>query len=114
MNMKLTQLCDSMRKEPRPIRTDSRLVEEGDIFVALPPAAREGAGAPDLRSEYIRAAAARGAGVIVADPRFSAAAEADREQNAPDFIPASDARTALGRIASAVSARNIRTFPSSR
>ena len=101
MNMKLTQLCDSMRKEPRPIRTDSRLVEEGDIFVALPPAAREGAGAPDLRSEYIRAAAARGAGVIVADPRFSAAAEADREQNAPDFIPASDARTALGRIASA-------------
>ena len=32
MNMKLTQLCDSMRKEPRPIRTDSRLVEEGDII----------------------------------------------------------------------------------
>lgn len=113
MNMKLTQLCDSMRKEPRPIRTDSRLVEEGDIFVALPPPHGR-SGRADLRSEYIRAAAARGAGVIVADPRFSAAAEADREQNAPDFIPASDARTALGRIASAVSARNIRTFPSSR
>lgn len=101
MNMTLNELCDRIRKSPRSIRTDSRKVEVGDIFVALPPAAREGSGAPDLRSDYIRSAKAQGAGVIVADPRFTAGADNGTEGASPEFIPVADARSALGQLAAA-------------
>ncbi len=101
MNMTLNELCDRIRKSPRSIRTDSRKVEVGDIFVALPPAAREGSGAPDLRSDYIRSAKAQGAGVIVADPRFAAGSDNGTEGASPEFIPVADARSALGQLAAA-------------
>ena len=99
--MTLNELCDRIRKSPRSIRTDSRKVEVGDIFVALPPAAREGSGAPDLRSDYIRSAKAQGAGVIVADPRFAAGSDNGTEGASPEFIPVADARSALGQLAAA-------------
>lgn len=94
MSMTLNELCAGLRNSSRSIRTDSRRVEADDIFVALPPAAREGSGAPDLRADYIRDAAARGAGVIVAESRFADCADTN-------FLPVEDARDALGRLAAA-------------
>ena len=38
MRITTAQLCDELRKKVRNIQTDSRLVNEGDVFVALPPA----------------------------------------------------------------------------
>lgn len=103
MAMTLQELCHSIRKNPRTLRTDSRKVEAGDIFVALPPAARDGADVADQRADHIQDALRRGAGIVVADPAFApllASAAEDGSRNC-GFLPVSDTRSALGRLAAA-------------
>lgn len=103
MAMTLQELCHSIRKTPRALRTDSRKVEAGDIFVALPPAARVGADVADQRADHIQDALRRGAGIVVADPAFApllASAAEDGSRNC-GFLPVSDTRAALGRLAAA-------------
>ena len=69
------------------IRTDSRLVRPGDVFVALPGSARDG-------NDFIPMALERGAAVVVANSggRIPAGAEAS-------FILHDDPRQALGELA---------------
>ncbi len=99
MRITSAQLCDELRKKLRNVQTDSRLVAEGDVFVALPPAV------PGERSQtasHIRMALERGAWAIVASSRtverMKLNLRGDR-QHAWLLVP--DVRTQLGALAAA-------------
>ena len=66
MRVTSAQLCDELRKQLRTIQTDSRLVAEGDVFVALPPAVP---GERSKTASHIRMALEKGAWAIVASER---------------------------------------------
>ena len=52
MRVTSAQLCDELRKQLRTIQTDSRLVAEGDVFVALPPPFPGNAARPQATSAW--------------------------------------------------------------
>ncbi|MFP5239702.1 MAG: Mur ligase domain-containing protein, partial [Acidobacteriota bacterium] len=72
-----------------PIRTDSRLVEPGDVFVAVPGAAQDGA-------LYVPMAVEKGAGYVVA-----ASGENFPEGARAELVLTDDPRRALGQLAAA-------------
>ncbi|MBO4301062.1 MAG: UDP-N-acetylmuramoyl-L-alanyl-D-glutamate--2,6-diaminopimelate ligase [Desulfovibrio sp.] len=85
----LVERCGRERVE---VRVDSRLVRSGDIFVAVPGASQDGA-------QFIPAAVAAGAGVIVCCPGIPE--EAAASEAGCQIIHHNDPREALWRLAEA-------------
>ena len=94
------ELVEELRGHGREIRTDSREVRPGDVFVALRGSTEDGAA-------FIPAALAAGAGVIVCEPRSS---EAARRGNAC-VIVCEDTHTALCLLAQAAYRTDALPFP---
>ena len=99
MRITSAQLCDELRKKLRNVQTDSRLVAEGDVFVALPPAVP---GERSKTASHIRMALERGAWAVVASARtverMKLNLRGDR-QHAWLLVP--DVRAQLGALAAA-------------
>ena len=62
MRLTSSQLCDELRQKTRNLQTDSRKVEEGDVFVALPPAVP---GERDNSAAHIAMALEKGAACLI-------------------------------------------------
>ena len=84
-------LCEQVEQGGVEVRADSRQVQPGDIFVAVPGAAEDGA-------RFIPAALEAGAGVIVCTPEAAAACPAG---GAGRVVVHADPREALWRLAAA-------------
>ena len=82
-----------------PIRTDSRLVEPGDVFVAVPGAAQDGA-------DFVPMALEKGAGYVVA-----ASAKNFPEGARAELVLTDDPRRALGQLAAAFNGTAKLPFP---
>lgn len=99
MRITSARLCDELRKKLRNIQTDSRLVAEGDVFVAFPPAVP---GERSRTASHIRMALDRGAWGIVAPTatveRMNLNLRADRDHA---WLLTDDTRAALGPLAAA-------------
>ena len=99
MRITSAQLCDELRKKLRNVQTDSRLVAEGDVFVALPPAVP---GERSKTASHIRMALEKGAWAVVASARtverMKINLRGDR-QHAWLLVP--DVRAQLGALAAA-------------
>ncbi|MCQ2444250.1 MAG: UDP-N-acetylmuramoyl-L-alanyl-D-glutamate--2,6-diaminopimelate ligase [Mailhella sp.] len=94
MTISLEELCTRLRSSSIAIRTDSRTVRPGDIFVALPPAVP---GAPDRRVEYASSASSAGAGWIVVPESLLDSLTTDAIK-----VPCVDCREGLGRLAASL------------
>lgn len=86
-------LLGEVRAGNREVRSDSRQVRPGDIFVAVPGASEDGA-------RFIPQAKAAGAGVIICEPKALADA-GNAEESSCRFIAHADPREALWQLASA-------------
>ncbi|MBS5048495.1 MAG: UDP-N-acetylmuramoyl-L-alanyl-D-glutamate--2,6-diaminopimelate ligase [Desulfovibrionaceae bacterium] len=91
----LAQLCDELTRTGGRIRTDSRDVRPGDIFVVLPGAAPD---QPDRSAEHAADALTRGAKTMVLTPSLAA----DLSEVAADLVVVDDTRLALGDMAAAL------------
>jgi UDP-N-acetylmuramoyl-L-alanyl-D-glutamate--2,6-diaminopimelate ligase len=98
------QLLRTAAGRPLRLRTDSRLVELGDIFVALPSATP---GKPDRRADHLREAARNGAAALVS----SSLPDASSLPRGIAPILVDDARDALGKLAAAVLHTDNLPFP---
>ena len=99
MRITSAQLCDELRKKLRNIQTDSRLVSEGDVFVALPPAVP---GERSKSADHIRMALDKGAWGIVASTRTLERMKINpRIDKDHAWLPDDDVRTRLGVLAAA-------------
>jgi len=99
MRLTSSQLCDELRQKTRNIQTDSRKVEEGDVFVALPPAVP---GERDNSAAHIAMALEKGAWGIVAPASVLEASDLsfNNDRNHAWLI-VDDVRAQLGRLAAA-------------
>ena len=91
MNGPFAALCEQVEQGGVEVRADSRQVQPGDIFVAVPGASEDGA-------RFIPAALEAGAGVIVCTPQAAASLEAG---GACRIVAHADPREALWRLAAA-------------
>ena len=99
MRVTSAQLCDELRKQLRTIQTDSRLVAEGDVFVALPPAVP---GERSKTASHIRMALEKGAWAIVASERTVERMKLNlRADRTHAWLLVSDVRAQLGVLAAA-------------
>lgn len=99
MRVTSAQLCDELRKQLRTIQTDSRLVAEGDVFVALPPAVP---GERSKTASHIRMALDKGAWAIVASERTVERMKLNlRGDRNHAWLLVSDVRAQLGILAAA-------------
>ncbi len=99
MRISSAQLCDELRKKIRNVQTDSRLVAEGDVFVALPPAVP---GERSKTASHIRMALEKGAWAVVASERTVERMKIDvRADRAHAWLITDDVRAALGPLAAA-------------
>ena len=99
MRITTAQLCDELRKKVRNIQTDSRLVGEGDVFVALPPAVP---GERSKTANHIRMALERGAWCIVAPARTVERMKINlRNDKEHAWLLDDDVRSRLGTLAAA-------------
>ncbi|WP_273524412.1 UDP-N-acetylmuramoyl-L-alanyl-D-glutamate--2,6-diaminopimelate ligase [Mailhella massiliensis] len=99
MRITPAQLCEELRTSLRNIQTDSRLVEQGDVFVALP------AAVPGERSKtaaHIRMALEKGAWAVVAPARsverMNLKTKGDKDHA---WLLCEDSRAMLGALAAA-------------
>ena len=102
-------LCTMCMKNQISLQTDSRQVQKGDIFVALPPASP---GEPDQSPEHIRMAFNAGASVIVASAHVQDLLDEDLIK-APGaaFVFSDDVRMTLGDLAARVYGTQHLDFP---
>lgn len=91
-------LCEKLRNRRLELRTDSRKVRTGDVFVALPPAVP---GQPDRRAEYIRMALENGASCIVTSQEEAAKLGIDLVADTREWCLTQDTRAELGALAGA-------------
>lgn len=105
MTKTLEQLRDELIRSPGSVRTDSRDVRPGDIFVVLPQAVP---GQPDRSAEHLADALNRGAGAVV----FPAGGPAPLSGfDATVRVPVADTRAALGVLAAALYGTDSLPFP---
>ncbi|MCH5276434.1 MAG: UDP-N-acetylmuramoyl-L-alanyl-D-glutamate--2,6-diaminopimelate ligase [Desulfovibrionaceae bacterium] len=95
----LTQLCDDLALRGGQIRTDSREVQPGDIFAALPGVVP---GRPDQSAEHAAEALRRGAGTVVLSPAAAAALPGGPFRAKAALVVVDDPRLALGDMARAL------------
>lgn len=99
MRITSAQLCNELRKQIRELQTDSRLVGEGDVFVALPPSVP---GERDKSGNHIRMALERGAWCIVASPKPVERMDISlRNDRSHAWLLTDDVRSQLGTLAAA-------------
>lgn len=99
MRITAAQLCEELRNSIRNIQTDSRLVEQGDVFVALPAAV---SGEGNKTAEHIRMALEKGAWAIVAPA--GTVEDMDIKTNADSehsWLLCENSRAALGILSAA-------------
>ena len=100
MRVTSAQLCDELRKQLRNIQTDSRLVAEGYVFVALPPAVP---GERSKTASHIRMALEKGAWAVVASERTVERMKLNlRSDRNHAWLLVSDVRAQLGEDAPVV------------
>ena len=99
MRITPSKLCEELRTGSRNIQTDSRLVQPGDVFVALPAAVP---GERSKTAQHIRMALEKGAWGVVAPTRSMARmnikTRGDREHA---WLLCDDSRAMLGALAAA-------------
>lgn len=95
MEQALSALLEDVRAGRAEVRADSREVDRGDIFVAVPGASEDGA-------QFVPAAVAAGAATVVCRPEVTAAvAAAASTGHECKAVPCDDPREALWRLAQA-------------
>ena len=99
MRITSAKLCEELRQGLRDIRTDSRKVCGGDVFVALPPAVP---GERSKTASHIRMALEKGAWAIVAPARTVERMDINLRADKEHFwLLADDTRAELGTLAAA-------------
>ncbi len=107
-NRIITLLSMDLARRPRPVRVDSRLVQPGDIFVALPSATP---GKADQRAEHLRQALEKGAATLVTEQLPQSDGLTRSSGDSAIWILVDDARDALGQLLGAAHGTEHLPFP---
>ncbi len=104
MRLTLEMLCRSLRHEARRVCTDSRKVQPGDIFVALPTPSGPANPKPDESFKHVVEAFQKGASTLVCQPgqEIAATPYMGSETDKNEQVLVDNPRVALGEIAKAL------------